>query len=64
MKVLEGVGGFVPDLVKFGLLNKALGAAGISARLAQMISSTNSRTKLKGYFLNAILEEGKFKFTP
>ena len=62
MKVLEGVGGFVPDLVKFGLLNKALGAAGISARLAQMISSTNSRTKLKGHFLNAILEEGKFKF--
>ena len=62
MKVLEGVGGFVPDLIKFGLLNKALGAAGISARLAQMISSTNSRTKLKGHFLNAILEEGKFKF--
>ena len=62
MKVLEGVGGFVPDLIKFGLLNKALGAAGISARLAQMISSTNSKTKLKGHFLNAILEEGKFKF--
>ena len=62
MKVLEGVGGFVPDLVKFGLLNKALGAAGISARLAQMLSSTSSRTRLKGHFLSAILEEGKFKF--
>ena len=61
MKVLEGVGAFVPELAKFAVVNQALGLAGVSARVAQLMASASKTEKATGFVVGALLEEAKFK---
>jgi len=57
MNLTEGLGGFAGDLLQFALLNKVAGAAGITARIAQ-IGRTNPM-QAKMYTL--LMEEIKFE---
>lgn len=63
----QGIG-FIPELVKFAGINKAAGAAGITARIAKLMkpmagltASQNARRKALGITLDVLLEEAKFK---
>ena len=55
MNVTEGVGAFMPELVKFYFANKVAGAAGITRLIA------GTKNKPLKFTLGALLEEAKFK---
>ena len=57
MQFSEGLGGFVGDLAEFALLNKVAGAAGITARIANIAK----KNKFQGFMLNNIMEGVKFQ---
>ena len=57
MNLTEGLGGFTGDLLQFALLNKAAGAAGITARIAQIGRTNPAQAKM--YTL--LMEEIKFE---
>ena len=61
MRVIEGLGSFVPALVEFGFLNKVAGAVGISRVIKGLLESTSLRKKALGFFYGAMLEEAKFE---
>lgn len=61
MKVVEGVGYFVPELGKFAIANKFAGAAGVTNRIRVLLQSPLKRDKLVGHAANALLEEVKFE---
>ena len=43
------------------MLNKILGATGITTRIGRLLGSANANTRTMGHAINALLEEGKFK---
>lgn len=57
MNLAEGLGAFTGDLIQFALLNKAAGAAGITARIAQI----SSKNKVYGTTLKLLQEEFNFQ---
>ena len=57
MNLTEGLGGFTGDLLQFALLNKVAGAAGITARIAQIGRTNPAQAKM--YTL--LMEEIKFE---
>jgi hypothetical protein len=57
MNLTEGLGGFTGDLLQFAALNKVAGAAGITARIAQIGRTNPMQAKL--YTL--LMEEVKFE---
>jgi len=74
MNVAEGVGAFMPELVKFALANKVAGAAGITRLIAnagtkatyinaagQLVTTAKKANKPLQFTLGALLEEAKFK---
>ena len=65
MKVAEGVGAFVPELVKFAAVNAVtggiLGTTGYGARLAALGRSKNVSDRLLHLGFNALKEEITFK---
>ena len=60
MKVVEGVGYFVPELAKFAVANKVAGATGITRYIAQLAKGS-TRDRLMATALGALLEEAKFE---
>ena len=58
MKVVEGVGAFMPELAKFAIANKIAGAAGITRLIAQLASKGR---KIEAAALSIALEEAKFQ---
>ena len=58
MKVVEGVGAFVPELAKFAIANKIAGAAGITRLISQLASKGR---KIEAGILSIALEEAKFQ---
>ena len=65
MKVAEGVGSFVPELVKFAAVNAVtggvLGTTGFGARVAALGRSKNVTDRLLHLGFNALKEEVTFK---
>ena len=68
MRVTEGVAGFVPVLAEFALLNKVVGAVGVTKYIAdlakplvELSAGQNLRRKLLSYVYGAALEEVKFE---
>ena len=57
MEFAEGLGGFVPDLIQFAMLNKVAGATGITTRIANLMKSN----KFYGVLSNMMLEGVKFQ---
>ncbi len=60
-KVYEQTVGFIPEIAKFATVNKAAGAAGITAKISQLVNSGNRYQKTLGVTLDLLLEEAKFK---
>ncbi|GAF83380.1 unnamed protein product, partial [marine sediment metagenome] len=58
MKVVEGVGAFVPELAKFAIANKIAGAAGVTRLISQLASKGR---KIEAGILSIALEEAKFQ---
>lgn len=58
MKVVEGVGTFMPELAKFAIANKIAGAAGITRFIAQL---AREGKKIEAGILTVALEEAKFE---
>jgi len=62
-EVSEGVGNFVPVLIKFGLLNAGLGAVGVTRYIATGLNNAKKSgdifNKILYHGAGAILEEGK-----
>ena len=62
-EVSEGVGNFVPVLIKFGLLNAGLGAVGVTrfvaAGLQKARKGNDIFNKILYHGMGAVLEEGK-----
>ncbi|MDC1435097.1 hypothetical protein N8094_00245, partial [Flavobacteriaceae bacterium] len=68
MKVVEGLGSFVPAIIEFGLLNKVAGATGIARVITNLAkplkrytASQNLSRKILSHVYGAALEEAKFK---
>jgi hypothetical protein len=59
--VYEQTIGFIPEIAKFAAVNKAAGAAGITARISQLVNSSNKIKKATGITLDLLFEEAKFK---
>ena len=57
MNLAEGLGAFTGDLIQFALLNKVAGAAGLTARIAQI----SSKNKVLGTSLKLLQEEFNFQ---
>ena len=60
-KLVSELVAFAPDLAQFFVLNKMLGATGITTRIGRLLGSANANTRTMGHAINALLEEGKFK---
>jgi hypothetical protein len=69
-QVAEGLGGFVPEIVKFGLLNAVTGgtlsATKFGAKMAKWLKRTKNFTptrqqQTQSFIYHALLEEAKFK---
>jgi hypothetical protein len=60
-KIYEQGIGFLPEMAKFAGINKVAGAAGITARIGQLINSGNKIKKAAGITLDVLFEEAKFK---
>jgi hypothetical protein len=59
--VYEQTIGFIPEIAKFATVNKVAGAAGITARISQLVNSGNKIKKATGITLDLLFEEAKFK---
>lgn len=57
MKVVEGVGYFVPELAKFAIAKQVAGATGITSFIARI----SQKNKAAGLALEALLGEAEFK---